>query len=476
MGITGADREFASAVELRALVEKGEMSARDLSEHFLTRIERLNPQLNAVVALRAEGALADAAALDEQEERGLLHGLPFTVKDLTATADLPTTYGSRAYAGHESGFDALVVRRLRDAGAVVIGKTNTSEFGLRPTTENSLFGPTTNPWRAGVNSGGSSGGDAAATAAGMVPLALGTDGGGSCRIPSSCCAVVGMKPSRARVPLAPELYEAWGGLATAGPIARTVGDVALMLDVIAGPAPGEPYGIAAPALPFAEQCLERPARLRIGCLADPPDSAALDPEIRSTFERAVETLESMGHSLVEVDPGLGGLRDAYMKVKYGNTAATVARIPDERLGDLESNTLAIAKRGFSTTAGEYCLALDSLRSRAARIMDCWEEIDVLATPTLTKLPLPNGLVPSMDDFDERWTFCLDWHCFTLPFNITGQPAISVPAGWSSDGLPIGLQLVGRTGEDGPLLALAAAYEEARPWSGRRPELEPGATA
>lgn len=475
-GALGEDRELVSAVELRARIEKRELSARAINEDALARIEQLNPHLNAVVSLRAEAALAEATALDGNERRGVLHGLPVTIKDLSETVDLPTTYGSRALAGRQGGFDAVAVRRLREAGAVVIGKTNTSEFGLRPTTENSLFGATSNPWKAGYNSGGSSGGAAAGVAAGMSPLALGSDGGGSCRIPSSCCGVVGMKPTRGRVPLAPGHYEAWGGLVTEGPIARTVGDVALMLDVISGPVVGEPYGVAAPERSFAEASRQRPGRLRIGYVADPPDGAALDPEIRSTFEESLRTIESLRHEVVEVDPGLDGLRDAYMTIKCGNTAATVALLPDEALADLESNTLAIAKRGFAATAADYCAALDLLRAKAARIMLRCTEIDFLATPTLTKLPLPNGLVPSIADFDERWRFCLDWHCFTFPFNITGQPAISIPAGWSAKGLPIGLQLVGRTGDDAGVLALAASLEEARPWSGRRPELDLGTTA
>jgi amidase len=465
---------YTSAVELRAMLASRALSARELVETVLSRVDEVDASVNAIVATRPEAALEEAERADEAAERGLLHGIPLTIKDLTETRDLPTTYGSRAFAGHQAGFEALVVTRLREAGAIVIGKTNTSEFGLRPTTENSLFGATSNPWLAGYNSGGSSGGAAAGTAAGMSPLALGSDGGGSCRIPASCCAVVGLKPTRGRVPLAPAAYEEWGGFVANGPIARTVRDVALMLDVIAGPVVGEPYGVAPPAGSFLDLCGRPPAGLRIGYVADIP-GVALDDEIRAAFADALKTLESLGHELVETDPGLGGLRDAYHTITQANTAAMLKSfIPDESLGMLEANTLAIGRRGFAWSAADYCLALDFVRTEAARIMGFWTDIDVLATPTLTKLPPANGLVPSIADFDERWRFCIDWHAFTYPFNITGQPAISVPAGRSETDLPIGLQLVGRTGEDATLLALAAAFEEAQPWADRRPELPPRA--
>jgi len=474
--VTGRDDLcFTPAVELHARLAGRELSARELMAAVLQRIDEIDPSLNAIVAHRAEAALEEAARADEAAEHGPLHGIPVTVKDLIEVDGLPTTYGCRAFAGFAAGFEALVVTRMREAGAIVIGKTNTSEFGLRPTTENSLFGATSNPWLAGYNSGGSSGGAAAATAEGMSPLSLGSDGGGSCRIPASCCAVVGMKPTRGRVPLAPASYEAWAANVTNGPIARCVRDVALLLDVISGPVVGEPYGIAPPETSFLAACDDSPDRLRIGYLVEPPDGAPLDTEVREAFEAALEALDSLGHDVVETDPGLGGMRPAYMTIKQGNTAALVGNsVPDESLSELEANTLAIATRGLAKTAADYCLAVDFVRNEAARILRHWTEIDVLATPTLTKLPIPNGVIPAMTDYDERWTFCFDWHAFTFPFNITGQPAISVPAGRSETDLPIGLQLVGRTGEDATLLALAAAFEEAQPWADRRPELAPRA--
>jgi Asp-tRNA(Asn)/Glu-tRNA(Gln) amidotransferase A subunit family amidase len=466
-----ADICYTPAVELRSQLADRTLSARELMEALLERIEDVNPALNAVVSLRAEDALAEADVI-----AGPLHGLPVTIKDLTETADLPTTYCCRAFAGHRAGFDAVVVSRLREAGAIVVGKTNSSEFGLRPTTENSLFGPTSNPWSLEHNSGGSSGGAAAATAAGISPLALGGDGGGSCRIPASCCGVVGLKPTRGRVPLAPASYEAWGALVVNGPIARTVRDVAMMLDVIAGPIVGEPYGVESPEATFLEGCEQGPVALRVGYQAALED-VEIEPEILTAFDAALHRLESLGHELVEVDVGLNGLRPAYMTIKQGNTAAMLGSlIPDESLTELESNTLAIARRGLAQSAADYCLAIDFVRLEAARIMQHWAEIDVLATPTLTKLPLRHGVVPAIEDYDERWRFCLDWHSFTFPFNITGQPAISLPSVSSDDGLPIGIQLVGRTAGEAQLLALAAAYEEAASWQDHRPGLAPRAAA
>ena len=460
---------YTPVVELRRMLIERRLSAEDLTSSLLSRIGEVNGALNAIVALRPEAALAEARAVDRsQATDGLpLAGIPFTVKDLNETSDLPTTLGSRPFDGHRAGFDAEIVTRLRTAGGILLGKTNTPEFGLRATTENLLFGTTRNPWSLGHNPGGSSGGAAAAIAAGISPLAQGSDGGGSIRGPAFCCGVVGLKPTRGRVPGAPSSYEGWAGLATDGPMARTVRDVALMLDVMAGPVTGEPYGLAASTSSFLGACERPPSRLRLA-YSMTPASGSLHPEVRKSVLGAITALSDMGHELTEAGPDLGGLYEPFMTIVAAQTAAMTALIPAGRLGDLEPTTLELMFRGQGLTAADYCSAINLARNRSARIMEFWEDYDLLVTPTAIHLAFPNGW--SSDDLDERWQAILDFDAFMYPFNVTGQPAISVPCGWSKEGLPIGLQIVGRFGGEAAVLSLAAAFEEARPWAARRPTL------
>ncbi len=464
---------YTPVVELRELLARRAVSARELMSALLERLEEVNSSLNAVVALRPEAALAEAEKLDGSAgERGALAGIPFTAKDLNETVDLPTTMGSRAFAGHQAGFDAEVVRRLRGAGGILIGKTNTPEFGLRATTENQLFGTTRNPWNLGHNPGGSSGGAAAAIAAGISPLALGSDGGGSIRNPASSCSVAGLKPTRGRVPGAPASYEAWAGLATDGPMARTVRDVALMLDVIGGPVVGEPYGLPAPKVPFLAACERQPQRLRLAYTVSPPHGHA-HLDVKEAILGVVRTFQEMGHEVKEASPDLTGLRGVFNTIVASNAAVQARMVPPAKLGELEPSTVNVMLFGHSLGAADYCAAVNTARQRAAGIMAFWQEHDFLLTPVMTQLPPSVGAMPSSFDLATIWDEITDLGAFTYPFNLTGQPGISVPAGWSRDyGLPIGIQIVGAYGSEAELLALAARYEEARPWIGRRPELRP----
>lgn len=462
---------YTPVVELRRLLHTNELSAEELTAALLERLEEVNPQINAIVATRADGAMREARAADSKpaSERGPLHGIPFTAKDLNETLELPTTLGSRAFAGHSFGFEALVVTRMKQAGGILLGKTNTPEFGLRATTENRLFGTSRNPWNLAYNPGGSSGGAAAASAAGISPLAIGSDGGGSIRGPSSCCGLAGLKPTRGRVPGAPAAYESWAGLATNGPITRSVRDTALMLDVLAGPVLGEPYGLpAAPAGTFLSACERTPPRLRLAFTVAPAHGSLL-PEVRDAVLQAVGTFRSMGHDVVEAGPDLGELFAHFMVILMAHTAALAPLVEEPKFGELEPTTLALMLEGEKLTAADYCLAVDEARRRAAEIMRFWEEYDFLLTPTGTHLPFPNGW--SVDELHARWRAILDFDAFMYQFNVTGQPAISIPCGWSQEEhLPIGLQIVGKYGADADVLALAARYEEARPWIGRRPEM------
>ncbi|MFJ1589122.1 amidase [Kitasatospora albolonga] len=457
-----------SAAELRDLIRNKELSALDVTEAVLDHLEAVNPRLNAVVAVRAEGALADARAADAlpPAERGPLHGIPFTAKDANESADLPTAYGSLPFAGYRPGFDSEAVARLRRAGGILVGTTAMPEFGLRITTDNRVSPPTRNPWNTEHGPAGSSGGAAAAVAAGIGPLALAADGAGSVRVPASACGIVGLKPTRGRTPWAPAAQEQWAGYVVNGPMARTVGDAALMLDTMAGPVVGEPYGLPRHPGPFLAD--DRPRRrLRVAYTRTPPHGTVV-PEVREVFERAVSAFGELDVELTEDTPDLGGLLDPLLTVIAANVATMVRGVPPEHLAELEPTTLDAALRGERLGAADYCAAVAAAQTRAAEVIRFWTRYDILLTPTLTVLPPPLGTSVEGPGFEERWREYADWLAFTYPFNITGQPAVSLPAGRTANDLPVGVQLVGAPGAEALLLGLAADFERARPWAHERP--------
>ena len=454
------DPTYLTVAELTDAYAAGELSVTDVTEACLRRIDERNPELNAVIALRAGAALKEAAAADEQpaDNRGPLHGIPLVIKDLNEGEDLPPTWGSRAAIGSGPSAEAVVVTRLRQAGAILIGSTNTPEFGLRPTTDNSAYGSTSNPFSPAHTAGGSSGGSAAAVATGMAVLGLGGDGGGSCRIPASCSEVVGMKPSRGLLTWAPLMQEAWGALASNGPLTRSVDDARRMLAAMAGPVVGEPYGVSTVSRRTGTQ-----ARWRIGVCTTPPHGE-VDSEVVGAVNAAAEALAGAGHHVEEADLDLSGLRNPWEVVVAASAAMTVDHmIGDTKLAKLESNTLALALRGQRYTAGDYAFAINEMRNRSGVVMAACEPYDAILTPTLTRPPY--ALEPELDteSHDERWTRYLDWLAFTYPFNCTGQPAISVPGGRSREGLPLGVQLIGRMGDDEVVLSISAALEALMPW-------------
>lgn len=450
-----------STADYHRALEAGERSVVHTVEQSLERVDQWNDRVNAVVAMRREAALREAEHADQvaQAERGPLHGVPILIKDLNELMEMPTTYGSKALANNTAIFEAVVVTRLRAAGAIVVGKTSTPEFGLRPTTDSDLFGATRNPFDLSRTSGGSSGGAAAALATGMVPIALGGDGGGSCRVPAACCGVVGMRPSRGMVPWAPIAYEYWGALATNGPMARTVDDARAMLDVIAGPVVGEPYGVSTPTRSAAG--VDRPWRIGV-CVS--PTHGDVDPETVQAVRDAQADFQRLGHEVVDIDLDFSGLKEPWQLVVAASVAMTVEQvIGDTRLAELEANTLALALRGRQASAADYALAMHQMRNRSADVMQSMDEFDVVITPTLSQPAL--SLEPALDseDHETRWERYLDWLAFTYPTNCTGQPSISLPGGMSSAGLPIGVQLIGRNGDDHGVLEVARVFEAARPW-------------
>jgi amidase len=456
---------FIEAWELRELVRKGELRPREVAEFFLARIERHNPTLGAYMTVLADRALADARSIEASrgESSSLpLFGVPYSLKDLTPTKGIRTTIGSHNYATSIPLEDAQIATRLFRSGGIFLGKTSTPELGARPTTEGGLCPIARNPWNLEYNAGGSSGGAAAQVAAGLGPLAEGSDGGGSIRGPSSNCGVVGLKPSRGRLTYAPHRGEAWGGFATRGPIARSVRDAALMLDVLAGPVVGDPYWAPPPEHSFVEAVGSVPRNLRLAAIGASA-LGANDADVTASFESACMTMTEMGHRIepIDLDPGAMLLECARTLICVG-----IAAVPIENIATVDPVVREMHEHGRKVSAADYINLVTVMHNTARTIVQRLDAYDALVTPTMTKPAMRNGTFPSRPEryLDELWT----WIAFEYPFNATGQPAITLPAGFSKDGLPIGLQIVGRPNGELDLLSLAASYESARPWRHLRP--------
>ena len=452
-----------SALELRRRIIARDVSPREVTAACLARVRAVDAVIRSFVTVEEDQALAMADVVERRLREGAvlpLAGVPYALKDLTDSAGLRTTYGSRLRAHNVPTHDAAVARRLREAGGVLLGKTNTPEFGNRATTAYGLFPATRNPWDLRKTAGGSSGGSAAAVAACLCPLAEGSDGGGSIRIPSSCCGVVGIKPARGRVSNAPNSNPR-GGLITHGPIARTVRDAALMLDVMAGPEPGDPFNAPAQTPSFLESAEREPKCLRVGLLAT--SDKPIDPEVAAAVHQAGALLESLGHRVEPADVDLTGLGEAFRVMVEGESAAN--RIEDPALFS-DPYSRWCYERGVRLTAVEYIRATEEMFRRSREIIAESLKWDCLLTPTVTLTPQP------LDTFlanTERVTDDdLAYIPFTYPFNISGQPAVSLPLGWSKEGLPIGVQLVGHPYGEASLIALAAQIERAAPWGSRYP--------
>jgi Asp-tRNA(Asn)/Glu-tRNA(Gln) amidotransferase A subunit family amidase len=439
-----------------------ETSAEEACREALERLEAENPRIGAVVAWDGERALAEARERDGLPHvwRGALHGMPFTAKDLSDATPYPTTYGSRAFADNVPALDAACISRLRRAGAVLIGKTNTPEMGLRPTTENLLFGPTRNPHDTTRTPGGSSGGAGAALAAGIGRLAQGSDGGGSIRIPAACCGVVGHKPTRGLVSGAPATYDAWAGLATNGPMALNVADCALMLEAMAGPETGDAYTAPPHDGAFAAACTDDPAPLRIGVWRDPP-MGMLDDENAVAFDAALAVLTHMGHQLEDAsDVPFAELMRPFETIVLGQSAALRQLVPPERYELLEQSTRATVTDGERIGVADYVQAVDAARRGTAAVFEAMLPFELIVSPVLSRAALPLDSIAAGTGRAERWRAAFEWHSYTVPFNVTGQPVLSLPCGTTNGGLPVGLQIAGLPGADALIFGLGAALERA----------------
>jgi amidase len=473
------DLMFRPARELAEMVRAGEVSARELVETSYEAIERLNGDLNAFVTTCEERALAEADSVSAGDERPLA-GVPIAIKDLVAiTEGVRTTFGSAAMEDWVPDHDSALVARLRGAGAIIVGKTNLPEFGILPVTEPDRFGPARNPWDRSRTPGGSSGGSASAVASGMVPVAHANDGGGSIRIPASCCGLVGLKPSRGRVSLAPDFSEFVGGIAIENCVSRTVADSALVLDLISGYEPGDPYWAPPPSGPFVEAVDREPRALRIALATTAPLDIPVHEHCVSAALEAASVLESLGHEVTEAAPDWNdeGYIENFIKIWTAGTGEeihTYGRIRGRPLdtSKLEPLTQQMVEIASGFSAVDYLRSLEYLQRLARRIVGFWSDYDVLLTPTLAQPPIPIGALRPKEG--EEPIKMLENSAGFVPltpiFNVTGQPAISLPLSTSPDGLPIGVQLVGPPAGEELLLSLAAQVEAARPWANRRPEL------
>lgn len=486
------DLHWLDATEQADLLRRRELSSVELVTHHLDRIESLNRSLGAFITVTPERALARAAAADSLLESGeapAFCGVPTAFKDLTMTAGVRTSMGSRlltealpdGMASIVGDVDAHVVTLVERAGFISLGKTNTPEFGLSSFTDNDVIGPALTPWDPTRNAGGSSGGAAAAVAAGMVPLAPGSDGGGSIRIPSSCCGVVGFKPSRGRVSPGP-IGSDWTGLAGDGTIARSVRDAASLLDAMAHPMPGDLRPLPEPAVPFVEWCRRVPGSLRIARWATPylPGIEPSAPAI-AAWQAATDLLVDLGHELVDVaNPFPPDLEPMFNVIWSSGMAA--APVPEEFLPLLRPTTRYWLERGQSGTAVELARAIQFLELGTRQVLVEMQEYDAWLTPTLALPPQPTTWFTEPDDPAEIHRRELKFTPFTAVLNMAGVPAANLPLYWTdasddqlpdtSACLPIGVMLAGRPGEDGPLFALLAQVEQAVGGFARHPAMAP----
>jgi amidase len=458
------------------LVRRGEVTAVELTEAAIESIEKLNPILNAVVTPMFERGLDDARA----GVRGPLAGVPYLVKDLIVeVAGVRFTEGSVFLRDNVSTFDSELVLRLRHAGLIILGKTNTPEFGMAPATEPVLFGPTRNPWDSDRSTSGSSGGSAAAVASGMVPAAHANDLGGSIRYPASACGLFGLKPTRGRNPLGPEYGDAVSGWGVEHALTRSVRDSAALLDATSGPALGDPYAAPSPARPFTQEVSIDPGRLRIGFTGRTPEGNAGHPDCVAAVRDAAALCESLGHEVVEADlPGLTPEIGSAIGTVFTAATAWIVAYWIRKLGrepaaeELDPLTRAYWEVGRNTTAADYLLAIEDCQAFTRVVARFLTDVDVWMTPTLSTPPLAIGEIVSTVEEPMR---ALERGGPTVAYagvvaNMTGNPAMSVPLWWNGDGLPIGVHFLGRFGEEVTLIRLASQLEAARPWSHRRPPL------
>lgn len=470
--MSDVDLAFTPAWRLRELIDARELSPVDLTAHLLQRIEALNPRLNAFLTVCADEALAAARIAEEQvargEAAGALHGIPVPIKDLSRTAGVRTTRGSLIYKDDVPDHDDMVVAKIKAAGGIVIGKTNTPEFGHRGTTENLLGEPGRNPWDLERTPGGSSGGSAAAVASGLSPVAQGSDGGGSIRVPANYCGVFGLKPSRGRVPTPYGTTGGWNVFGVAGPLTRDVRDAAVMLNAMSGPYPENPMSILDEPPDFTAGLRDGIAGLRVA-YAPSIGRMPVDPEVRAVVREAAGLLADLGAEVDEIDPDVDGLtlRESFRTIFVSDMSAGLGGLLDTHADQLMPTMREYLELAASWTVADLARALREMERFNGVMRDIFLTHDLVLSPVNAVPAFPiEGWPDTIDGqpVEARWGFTP----FCYLYNMTGQPAASVPFGFSGGGLPIGVQLVARHADEATLLRASAAVEAAHPWAGRRP--------
>jgi amidase len=464
----GSDFAFMDAVAQADLVRRKEVQPIELVEAAIERIEKLNPTLNAVVTRMYDQGRSDIVRI---EPNAPLAGVPFLLKDvLAAYAGVPLTMGSELLSGYVPDRDSELVKRLKKAGLVILGKTSTPEFGILPTTEPRLFGPCHNPWNLKRTTGGSSGGSAAAVASGMVPLAHANDGGGSIRIPASCCGLFGLKPTRARNPLGPNFGDIMGGLLAEHAVTRSVRDSAVLLDLTAGPDIGDPYCAPPPTRPFWQEIGVDPGKLRICFSTEAGGGITVHPDCIQAVAEAAGLCADLGHTVMEGAPKADWnlVARMFMVLWSAGNAATLNILKPES-HQVEPLTWTLYEMGKRVSASDYLQAVTVLQRISRGIARFFVDCDIWLTPTLAEPPVLLGAFDSpADDPLKGLRRSGQFAPFTAICNITGQPAMSVPLFWNSEGLPIGTHFIGRFGEEATLFRLASQLEAARPWADKIP--------
>jgi amidase/6-aminohexanoate-cyclic-dimer hydrolase len=471
-----AFKEFGNydALGLAELMRSKQVSPAELLEEAIARTAKVDPKINAVVVKHEDYARKQ---IESGLPSGPFTGVPFLLKDLENLAGTRTTSGASVFKDNVADHDGTVAARFKAAGLVIYGKTSTPEFGLLPTTETRLFGPTRNPWNPQHSSGGSSGGAAAAVAARILPVAHASDGGGSIRIPASASGVFGLKPTRARTPLGPDRGEGWGGFSCNHVVSISVRDSAAMLDAIHGTEPSSPYAAPAPERPYAEEVKREPGRLRIFFTDKSTYGDAIDPEIAAAVRDIATQLSKLGHHVEERAPKLAADPAAVMAVIVAANTALAVRLTEGRLGrtvtdqDFERLTIASARNAAKQSATDYVAAQLAAFQISRGLATFFEDCDVFLSPTLCTPPLRIGEINSMsDDLSHISPILRRYMPGTSMFNMSGQPAMSMPLAWNAAGLPLGMMFAAKFGDEATLFRLAAQLEQARPWKDRKPAI------
>ncbi|CAE7323300.1 nylA [Symbiodinium microadriaticum] len=466
--------EDYDALGLADVIAKGDISAEEVLEEAIERTEARNPKINAVTHKWYDEA---RAAIKDGLPDGPFKGVPFLLKDLNLYyPGRVTTNGSRLFKDYVPDTKSTLVQRYEDAGLVLFGKSNTPEFGLTAATEPTLFGPTRNPWNLDHTPGGSSGGASAAVAAGLLPMANASDGGGSIRIPAACTGLFGMKPTRARTPLGPHVGEGWGSLSISHAVSWSVRDNAALLDATHGPDLGDPYYAPHQEGTFLDAVSRAPGKLRVAMYTDAPSGTPVDPEVKAAVQDAAKLLESLGHVVEEAMPQYD-VRDMGLAQMYfmAASAKLVTSSRAEELGvpvdnnTVEKVTLAMIENAGPVTADQMIWATRMIHKTGRDLARFMNSYDVILSPTLGQKPVTVGtLNMDQDDLGAYFSAVTEFVSFTGLYNVTGQPSMSVPLAMSSDGLPIGIMFTGRFGDENTLFSLAGQLEQAAPWADRRP--------